>query len=407
MARDLSIKEYAAVGLLYAFQIGVASFAGVGIVEVVIAALKDHRSDSDKEQLFRTAVTMFVVTAALVGGAARLIAQLFKWPIDLGNLEIVSAIAAGTMIAFSALQGQLLRLREQHRRSLSFSFLLPGSIITTGSAAYIILGTIKAFFVGEMVGGAAMLVALRMFGMGYWALHIRNPFVWRTLRKIFPFTVIAVFGWLSGYGANFLINMMVTESEVAKYTFLFTLGSIMQLVSSSFNMVWSPSFYSAVHRDSARTVEEANRKYFLLLGLVLGGVGWVTMAFLPVVGSFLASRFINYKTMIFEAFMMFAGYVLLIPWWHCQNYYFAFDKGRELRNNVIATGVVGVAVWIWAIGVFGPIGIYVGLLLQMVCRSFGALYDAKRFWDLRISWEGVLGGLVLCAMGVLCSRIWR
>jgi O-antigen/teichoic acid export membrane protein len=284
--------------------------------------------------------------------------------------------------------------------------LLPGSIITTGAAAYIIFRTIKGFFVGEMVGGTAMLVALRMFGEGYWALRIRNHFVWRTLRKISPFVVIGVFGWLSGYGANFLINMMVTAAEVAQYTFLFTLSSIMQLVASSFNMVWAPSFYTAVHRDSARDVEGANRKYFLFLGLVLGFFGGVAIVFLPIVGSFFASKFIGYKTMIFEAFMLFAGYLLLIPWWHCQNYYLAFGKGRELRNNIIATSVIGVAAWIAAISILGPIGIYVGFLLQTVCRSFGCFYDAKRFWDLKISWQGVLGGLVLCGMGLLCSRIW-
>ena len=407
LGRELPVEQYAAVGLLYALQIGVGSFAGVGIAEVVIGSLKDHRSEAERDWLFRTAVTMFLLSGAFVSGAGWIVAAASGGAMKLGGVERLSAIAAGAVTAFSALQAQMLRLQEHHLRSLSFSFVIPLSMVAMGSLAFLLNRSVAAFFIGEALGGGGMLAALRLAGVGCWSFSLGNPAVWSAFRKVPAFATIAVFGWLSGYGANFMISMLATAPEVATFTILFTVASSMQLLASSFNMVWGPRFYRLVHQGVPNKVERENRRFFLLLGLTLGLAGGVVIAFLPLGLRFFGGNLTSYEAVSLKEFLLLVGYVFVIPWWHCQNYYLVFDKGRELRNNVIVTGVLGVAAWIAAILMFGAVGIYGGFAIQMFLRAMGIVMGARRFWSLGISWEGVFAGVVLCGIGLLISHVWQ
>jgi hypothetical protein len=51
----------------------------------------------------------------------------------------------------------------------------------------------------------------------------------------------------------------------------------------------------------------------------------------------------------------------------------------------------------------GPLGIYVGFLVQMLMRMFGLVASARKHWRVTIAWDGVAAGLVLLGAGFAVS----
>ncbi len=209
-------------------------------------------------------------------------------------------------------------------------------------------------------------------------------------------------GWLSGYGNNYVIKMFFQPAEVARFTLAFTLSSILQLTASSLNQAWSPRFYRITHELTVDEVEKENSRFCYLQGIVLGVVGGIVITLFPLTTSILGGNLAAYQSMHLELFLLFSSYVLLIPWWHCQNYYFAHGMGSNLTKNVLITSVIGIPVWFVLMWLLGPIGIYIGFMTQVLLRSIGVIYGAKKIWPVTISWDGVtIGILVLLGSFVL------
>lgn len=98
---------------------------------------------------------------------------------------------------------------------------------------------------------------------------------------------------------------------------------------------------------------------------------------------------------------LFLGYILLPIWWHCSNYYLVFERGKDLRNIVIVTSIIGVAIWLILMLFFGKIGIYVGFFVQMLLRSVWIYIESRKHWNLKISYEGVIIGILITYFGYL------
>ncbi len=69
------------------------------------------------------------------------------------------------------------------------------------------------------------------------------------------------------------------------------------------------------------------------------------------------------------------------------------------------TSAIGIVVWILLMELMGPIGIYLGFLIQMIIRSVGIAYAAKKYWPLNMSWDGVVVGVLLTFSGYVVSKI--
>src|SRR5206468_1752711 len=183
--------------------------------------------------------------------------------------------------------------------------------------------------------------------------------------SIAPFVALTFLGWLSGYGNNYVVRALFDSSDVAKFTFAFTLASIMQLVATSLNQVWSPRFYRIVHEQSWDETDRRNRQFFRWQGLAMGLVGGLVIGIFPSAISLVGGNLVAYQAIQIELMLLFAGYVVLCPWWHCQNYFLVYGKGRELMRVVFKSSVIGVVVWLLLMWWLGSIGIYVGFLVQM------------------------------------------
>jgi O-antigen/teichoic acid export membrane protein len=402
LARALSVDDYAGWGLVYALQTGLATFSLAGIMESVVGLLRDHRTPESRRRLFGAANGVFLLMAA-ASIAVGVLLFTVNAPRELHTLTLLSAIGSGALLGYASLQAQLVRLEEAHSTSLYFNFVVPLAGLIGSAVAFWFAGTAAAFFVGSMAGLTVSIAAASLVRIGFFTWTRDSGVIRALLSRVAPFVAVALFGWLSGYGNNYVVARIFAPEQVARFTFAFTLAAVMQLVSIALNQVWSPRFYRYVHESPFAEVEARNAQFFRLQAIVLGAAGGILVAgFGPVLRS-IGGNLSYYSNAAAELALLVAGYVLLIPWWHCQNYFLVHDRGTEVMRVVVLTGIAGTIVWIALMWFVGPMGIYVGFAVQMLLRSAGIVPAARRNWPVRISWDGVVIGLALTGVGYLLA----
>jgi len=403
LAHSLSVNDYATFGLFYALQTGITTFAIAGIVEVVIGLLKDNRPPAMRQKLFGAANACFALMALLVVALVLLGFGTFAKPSGSAYRLLLCVLPLGILLAFSSLQAQITRLEERHLSSLCFSFLAPLIGLSAAGMSFLLERNIESFFLGFAIGLSVALASLWALRVGVYGLEGRRGEIRPILMRIAPFIAMAFLGWLSGYGNNYIIKGFFEPVEIARFTFALSVSSIMQLVASALNQVWSPRFYRIVHELSPSDVENRNRRFFRLQSWVLGLVGGTIVAVFPTAMNFLRGNLVAYQSMNIELSLLIFSYALLTPWWHCQNYYLVHGKGREFMRISVVTSIIGIVVWVSLMWLLGAIGIYVGFLTQMLVRTLVIVTAARRMWAVRIAWDGVVAGMVFVIMGLVLS----
>lgn len=405
MARSLTVAEYGQWGLLFAIQTGLATFGLVGIFEAVVGLMRQCGGSDERSKLFAAANGVFVFTIG-VSIAIAFVGGIFALGLDIDVISLASVIFSGGLLAFAGLQAQLIRLEERHIASLSFSFLVPAVSVVASAIAFFTWHTTESFFLGSFVGLLLTVVALWISGLPSTNGHGQEPiYRHQIFARLIPYVAVAFFGWMSGYGNNLIINGVFEKAEVARFTFAMSIGAILQLVASALNQVWSPRFFRIIHVESIELVEEKNRKFFMAQSLIMGLIAMVGIIISSSLLRAVGGNLRYYSSMQVEYFLLFSGYIVLIPWWHCSNYYLAFDRGRNLMNIVIATSAAGVSLWVMLIWLLGPLGVYVGFFTQMLLRSIGIAVVSRGLWPLRLSWGGPVLGISLAGVGLLLTKI--
>ena len=262
LARSLSVDDYAGFGLLYALQQALATFALAGIVEAVIGQLRNERRDVNLSRLFATASSAFL-SMSLVSVFVAIFAWLAWFRGSSSSpLVIVSAIAGGIALAWSSLRSQLTRLREDHVASLSFNIFPSLLGLLCAVLAFAWRPTVGAYFAGFATGALLSLAYLELRSGGALRFSSRPSEIRIVLVGAAPFVAVSFLGWLSGYGNNYVLAFLFERSEIAKFTFLLTISSVMQLVASALNQVWSPRFYKLADQLSPMESRKATAGSF-------------------------------------------------------------------------------------------------------------------------------------------------
>lgn len=403
LARVLAVDDYARFGLLYAVQTGLTAFALAGIIEAVVGLLKDHRSQEMQTKLFTSANIAFLVIGTIVGCISFAILIFFVDDKNVSGFMLFYVLVSGVLLAYAFLQAQIVRLQENHFHSLLYSFFPPFTGLFGSFSFFYFERTVHSFFVGTAAGVTLSILGLWLARVGFYGVHAKWVDARIVLLKCIPFIAVAFLGWLSGYGNNFVINVFFESSVIAKFTFALTVSSIMQLIATALNQVWSPRFYRITHELPFEDVEIKNRRFYRLQGIALGCVGCVVIAVYPLAIDLLGGNLVAYKSMSLELFLLFSAYILLSPWWHCNNYFLAYGKGRSIMNIVLITSIIGIAIWLLLMWLIGPIGVYVGFFTQMLVRSVGIVIATKRYWPVRACWDGVAIGMLIISVGFFIS----
>jgi len=403
LARVLSVEEYAKFGILYGAQTGVAAFAQAGILECAIGQLQRYQSARARSELFGALIGIFLLCGTLSAGVVVCGYSLATQVFSLRELYLFAlAAGVGLLTAFGALEAGFLRLEERHEAALAWSSFFPAMTYVGGALVCLAAPSAGAFFAGGL--GGVLLgfgIALRR-GMGWFGVRRPATVVDHWPQLVAPYLVVAIVGWLSGYGANGLIRALTSTEEVARYTFLFTLASIPQLLATSMNQVWSPRFYRIIHELPPIEVERRNRRFFLWQGLALGVCGTCLLLAYVFGLEFVGGHVNAYKGLGYGLTLLAGSYIVSIPWWHAQNYFFVHSQGRLLMRITIHAGVVGFALWAALIVWYGSAGLYLGFAVQVAIRSLWIWVVAHRRWGIRFPWQGILAGsaglLSTCAL---------
>lgn len=402
IAKTLSVDNYANFGLLYALQSGLTTFGLVGILESVIGLLKEYQTEEQRRKLFAAANSTFLITLF----SSVLIVLIFFIFIssEATTLTLIWVLASGALLSFSMLQSQIVRLDEEHLSSLSFNFIVPFTGITGSFVLFYLDRTVQSFFAGATLGLIFSTLVMIIFKIGFFNFSSKTKEILPVIVRITPFIAVALLGWLGGYGNNYIINFFFEPKEIAKFTFALSLSSVMQLIATALNQVWSPRFYKLINNLPEVKLELMNKRFFRVQGLTMGLFGGLVIALFPKLIDMVGGNLLSYRSITLELFLLFSSYVILTPWWHCQNYFLAHDRGPMVMRVILITSIIGITLWIMLMILLGPIGIYVGFFMQMLLRTIVLLFEAKKCWPIRASWDGVVAGIIILFIGFVISH---
>lgn len=401
LAVHLSVRDYALVGLLIAVQTGVAAFSGSGVIEVLLGELREL--PEQRAKCFQAAMEVFVllviVSLLFIGLALSFLCRY----LGVGALDVFIVALSGILTAFFLIQSQLSRLEEAHRVSTQLGAVPPVLSLLSGLAFILVWGGVPAFFSGVLVGLIVSIFLFRDKYLGLVRFSTISPMARTMTQRSAPFIAIAILSWIMGYGANYIINPMFSDTESARFTFAYTLSSGMQLVATSVNQVWNPRFFRIVHVQPLAEVERASARYFLWLGLILGVAGAALLLALTSL-QLVVPALGKYQNLSLELFFLLLVYTLSLPWYHAQNYYFAHAEGGHLLRLMLYSSLLSAALWFSLILYLGVVGVYVGFPLQMLVRAaFVSGWGARR-WSIGIPWQGTVLAVGILGFGLAMSK---
>ena len=399
MARELTAAQYGIWGLAYSTQNFIATFAVVGIPEVVISSLKDYRKDNSKEMLFSSANICFSVTLLFSVAFAYSLYFFSSYNPKFKINFLLSVVITGAFLAFATIQSQMLRLQEKHLSSLIFSFLLPFLGLIGCSLAMLMVPTVENYFLGSALGlvGGGLIFKNRIQGTIFSKETLQACI--GLIKKLPPFVLIAFFGWITGYGTNIVIGQAFNLNEVGKFTFIFNLNAVLVLISTSLNQVWGPRFFKLIQNNSDMVmIERKNRIFFTSLSLLLGSICAIIIVFNQRICETIGGNVTQYANLRLEMLLIFCTNIAAIPYCHCLNYHLVFDKGILLMRTTIFSSLLGLLLWGFFMFYFGAIGIYVGVFTQIILRSIFISWNSRE-WKVNPCWTGVICGIAIGFLG--------
>lgn len=403
IAKKLPQDEFGRFGLFYALQTGLVTFAIAGIFEAVIGLMRDYKRDVEKNTLYSAASTNFLLLSLAVASFVIIVNWLYT---EESLFIIISVVViAGVLLAFSNFQSQLFRLNENYQLSVAWNFFPTLAVLFGGIIAFYYHRSLFALFSGSAVGAAIAISIFYLAGLGHFKFSLDYGLIKKIAKRIFPFFAVAFFGWLSGYGNNYLIKMIFQSTEVAMFTFVLSISSIMQLVVTSVNQVWAPQFFKLVNSSAIVEAEKQNRRFSTLTAVGLGVFAAFVLTFFSFAIDKIGGNLLSYKQMNLELFCLMAGYLALIPWYQSYNYFLVYDKGQSVLKVVLISSIIGIVVWLIFMLTMGSFGIYFGFLVQMVFRSAVIWVAVKRNWDVRFAWSGILFGFLIMLGGLYVSYL--
>jgi O-antigen/teichoic acid export membrane protein len=403
LGRQLRSTAYAEFALLYALQTALATFVGAGIVEAVSGGLV-ITAPIDRKKLLEAANLTFLGQSTI---AVAVSICAFLWFSEAGVMSpllIVPVVVCGLLVSYSLLQASLVRLVELHRASLFI-----GVATTIGGAVGAIVGLSfylgsVGFFCGTAVGYGVALLASRtkLVGFTFEPDNIKRALL--LLSKALPYVLISFFTWLSGYGNAYIIKVCFDEVEVARFYYIYTIASVMPLVATAQNQVWGPRFFAMIYKTGLVELVTKYRRISDAQGLLLGITAvsiMITSAYvIPLVGG----NIVTYTRQTPKLAIVLFGHLLCVPWWNAQNFYYAFNSGKQLFTQLFLSYVSSTIALIFLINCLGVDGVYVGFALQMLIRSALVHRDAHRRWGVLLPWIGsLLGGSAIIFGLIICS----
>ena len=114
-------------------------------------------------------------------------------------------------------------LTENHALSVLLTSAPVCGSLVGAFISCVIWQTLGSFFSGSALGSLIVSALLWAYPRNTWKVAFARATLRRIAVAAVPYSVIAALGWLSGYGTNYLIGLMLHSADVARYTFALSL----------------------------------------------------------------------------------------------------------------------------------------------------------------------------------------
>lgn len=287
-SRQLSTADVGALGLVLSIGAVASTIVSTALGAGMIKQATDYADDVDADRYICTLVMSGAVLSVALGALGVVSARplALYW---LGSEQYVTfartASAVISLQAFLALTQTALRFKA--RDTLLCATMVVQGVVTIVATAVLLhagFGSVAAVLAlaGSLaISAAAHLYALpRAHGSAFWLAALKRALVFGL-----PLIPYVLFAWILNMGDRILVTAAIDVTAAGIYTVAYTLGLAVELLVSSFNMVWAPVFFRQRTRvDFAQTAHRILTPYFVVVAFTVVAVG----VFAPVAARWVA-----------------------------------------------------------------------------------------------------------------------
>jgi O-antigen/teichoic acid export membrane protein len=383
IAIHLTPEEYGRFGLAFSLVTAIGAFGCAGLVERTVEQLGHYGTPQRQRILFRRQIGLMIVN--VVVWALVLTTLFWRGFPGADTVLIISAAALmGMALAAMTHESFVLRQKNQMARSVFLLAAAGGGVSIGLIIAATLGGELPAIMWGGAIGAwAGFALAFR----GDWPAVRLPPLASlpSEFRTLFPYYLVALVGWLSGYGLSTVVASVFDVVEVANYTFLFTLSVVLQVLGASMNSVWAPEFYRLHNSGETELAERRAQFVYKCLAAIMTVAACLVLLMLPLI-TWAAPGLGPYLDEPLKLAMLLVGYVLLIPVWHANNYMYVTKSRQALLWSTVLPTLIGLPLLLVLAYTFGDLWLYVGYAIWSLLRGLTSFAFMRRTIEISPPW---------------------
>ncbi len=390
LAACLTKSAFGEFGLMFATLQLVILIGLGGFIEVIPKEFGYYNEQNNLSVLFSSLMILVVLFLVLIVLILTLFISIEEVRVFLHSpsfMVVGSIIIVATTQVISKICESLFRLQNDHKATIVLKTLPLLFLYVGGLLSFVVVGRsveLESFFEGMAVSAFMVLVFLNMFGMKRLEIKL-SSIDWMLARKLFrsslPYIFVAFIGWFMGYGFNYLIKIFYSVEEVADYTLVLQIGTMILLVMGALQQVWYPKLLEISQTKGLDELIAINSIMYNKFGVVVLVFLILLWSVLYVVVNSDVVFFANYSNIIYILPLVFFSYLInllfRLRWLFFVNY---IGAGKDYSKIIACCGVAGIVVGVGLMSTGAPIMIYCAMLINQIMIAASMSWYAHRHW---------------------------
>lgn len=408
LARQCTVAEFGIFGFLIAVQQIVALLGQAGLVELLTGYVAKAPDFGQRDRKIATVHHFgWWYRVGWFGFSAVFLSLFSIWGyLDIPKLLLVIAAATGLFLSKFYLESATYQIIQLRIKSILFKVIPILVLYGAGTFCFVVGGyKLTPFFLGAFIALVVLTIIISVpflmewSSQGYNACE-NNPA--DLLIQALPYLVVAILGWLTGYGIILFIKFIFDSEAVAHYTMAFTLTMPIFMLCNVMNQAWNPKFIELANKAwSTDNLNHANAVASSLQLLLVSISATGLILFSPLFFTSIGGNLKAYSAVVPYAGIMMLGYIFLNMYYRVSIYYLISNESKRYMLNSIISGLVGLLITIVLMLSIGQIGIYIGIAVSNALLGLLFFFYARMRWS--VQWP--VKNLILAATVVLTALL--
>tara|TARA_B100000787_G_C16193361_1_gene298992 strand:- start:896 stop:2158 length:1263 start_codon:yes stop_codon:yes gene_type:complete len=293
-------------------------------------------------------------------------------------LLFLNIIISGLSLGLTLTLVKYLILIGENNKASRFLFLFSLIVYSCSFFAILFTKTWESYFI---TSGFLGFFNIYIVNKLYINLNtFKNIQVLSLIKKTIPYILIALAGWITGYGFNYLIKLELDMERVGAFGFVFTLSNLILVITNSINLVWSSNFFEK--KTKTKNYLGNNNVWNIMILLIL-----IFSILLTIIYPYFVSYF--YDNNIFLEFgkyipLIGLSYIIYVPAWQAKNLYYYHNESIALAKYTTISVSLGVLFSLFFINQFSELGIFIGFTFNMGLQSLIISRFSIKKWNYNI-----------------------